>query len=225
MILNILIIILFGIGYHLGSKNGFIKEIGALVGLIVIYGIAFLGKGSLGFLFCKIFPFFTFSGRIKGITSLNVLFYHILAFFLILSILYIGYSIWMKFSSFIQKLVNYTIIGILPSKILGGLCASIITYVWIFITLLILYIPLHSYANIENSFLARKILYDSPLSYTINDITKTIEEMKPLVIDIKEQKISPKESNQKLIKIMIKYKLVNKDTIEELQRLGKLKIE
>ena len=133
-IVIILLILTFGI---LGWKKGVIKEAISLVGIIVVFVLAFTFKEELGNVLCKYFPFFQFSGSIKGLVSLNVLIYQVLAFFIIYSVLYAVYAIVFKATSLIQKLLNMTIVFVIPSKIAGAIVGLIKGYVVIFVALLV----------------------------------------------------------------------------------------
>lgn len=109
----ILMVIMFGI---VGFKKGIIKEAVSLIGIILVFIISFYFKETIGNILCKFLPFFTFSGPLKGLVSLNILIYQLIGFLIIYSILSGVYTLILKVSGIFQKLVNMTIVLILPSK-------------------------------------------------------------------------------------------------------------
>lgn len=220
-IVVILVLIMFAI---VGWKNGVIKEVVSLAGLVLIFVIAYTFKEEIGNTLCKYLPFFNFSGNIEGLVSLNILIYQMIAFFIILCILYTIYQIVLKLSGGLQKLVNLTIILKLPSKIAGLVVGAIEGYLIIFALLLILIVPLKEIDGISESKMIPTIVHNTPIisSYT-KDISNTITEIYDLADEVANEEITKNQANLKIIDTMIKYDVVSKKTVEQLQVLDKLK--
>lgn len=217
----ILILFMFGI---VGWKRGLIKESVSLVGIIIIFVIAFTLKEPVGNFLCKYFPFFHFGGNLKGIISINILIYQLFAFFIIYSLLFSIYAIILKLSGIIQKLINMTLILLLPSKIGGFLVAFVKGYIITFIILLVIMIPLKESPVFRESSLATKIVYNTPiLSSSANSITKTVTEVYKLGEQLSKNELTANEANLQTIDIMLKYKIVSPKTVEQLIVLDKLK--
>lgn len=217
----ILVLLMFGI---IGFKKGVIKEIVSLLGMIIVLVIAFTLKGYVGNILCKYLPFYNFAGNIKGMVSLNILFYQVIGFFIVYSVLFSIYMIILKISGILQKLVDMTIILLLPSKILGFVVSAIEGYIIIFVILLVLYIPLNSNEYFTNSKYVNKIMYETPiLSNNTKTINNTVEEIYNLGEDVNNKEIDINTANLKTIDLMLKNKIVNKKTIEQLIVLDKLK--
>ena len=87
-ILDIIIIVLIIIGALLGFVNGGIKTFVSAIGFIVVATISFMLKDIVAEVLFKICPFFNFFGVIKGVTSINILLYEVIAFIVIFGILY-----------------------------------------------------------------------------------------------------------------------------------------
>ena len=181
-------------------------------------------KEEIGNTLCKYLPFFNFSGNIEGLVSLNILIYQMIAFFIILCILYTIYQIVLKLSGWLQKLVNLTIILKLPSKIAGLVVGAIEGYLIIFALLLILIVPLKEIDGISESKMIPTIVHNTPIisSYT-KDISNTITEIYDLADEVANEEITKNQANLKIIDTMIKYDVVSKKTVEQLQVLDKLK--
>ena len=88
-IVDIVIVIFLLCGALIGFARGFIKETVIFVGTIVVVIGAFILKDVIAVFLYQNLPFINFGGFFKGITSLNIIFYEIVGFFLAL----IGLSI------------------------------------------------------------------------------------------------------------------------------------
>ena len=222
-IVIILLLVMFGV---VGWKQGVIKEAVQFIGMIIILVISFIFKGELGNLFCKWLPFFNFNGSpIEGMTTLNILLYQILGFVIIFTVLYAIYNIILKISGIFQKLVNWTIILLIPSKI-GGLILGLLEgYVLIFVILLIITgLPASYTSNFTNSSLVKTIVYKTPiLSSASKDVTNSMKDVYELVDEVAQKKITTNEANLKTVDVMLKYDLVTPKTVEQLVILDKLK--
>ena len=216
----ILVLIMFVI---VGFKRGVIKETVSLIGIIIIFVLAFTLKGFIGNFLCQYLPFFTFKGSIKGMVVINILLYQIIAFLIVFCLLLSFYSIALFFSKVIQKVVNLTIILIIPSKILGGVVSLVKGYIILFVVFLFLVIPIGHTDIFQNSTLIQYMLYETPIlsSYTGNFV-KPIQEVYELGKKVSKKKISVNEANLESLDIMLKYKVVDKDTISNLELMGKL---
>ena len=216
----ILLLIMFLI---VGFKNGVIREAFALIGIIAVFILSFVFKGLLGNLMCIILPFFKLSGIIEGFSVINILIYQIIAFMLVFAILLTIYEIFLKISKFIQKLVNLTIILILPSKLLGAVVSLIKGVIVLFAVFIVLMIPLKNSELFTGSTMVNQILYKTPiLSQSSNNFINTVEEIYNLAEKVSNKKISTNDANLELLDMMLKHKIVNKSTVESLVKLHKL---
>lgn len=216
----ILLLIMFLI---VGFKNGVIREAFALIGIIAVFILSFVFKGILGNLMCIILPFFKLSGVIEGFSVINILIYQIIAFMLVFAILLTIYEIFLKISKFIQKLVNLTIILILPSKLLGAVVSLIKGVIVLFAVFIVLMIPLKNSELFTGSTMVNQILYKTPiLSQSSNNYINTVEEIYNLAEKVSNKKISTNAANLELLDMMLKHKIVNKSTVESLVKLHKL---
>ena len=216
----ILLLIMFLI---VGFKNGVIREAFALIGIIAVFILSFVFKGLLGNLMCIILPFFKLSGVIEGFSVISILIYQIIAFMLVFAILLTIYEIFLKISKFIQKLVNLTIILILPSKLLGAVVSLIKGVIVLFAVFIVLMIPLKNSELFTGSTMVNQILYKTPiLSQSSNNYINTVEEIYNLAEKVSNKKISTNAANLELLDMMLKHKIVNKSTVESLVKLHKL---
>ena len=218
----ILILIMFTIG---GLKKGIIKAGISLVGLIIIYVISFSLKGIIGNLLCKYLPFFNLEGNYNGLTSINILIYQLIGFLLIFGILLSVYMIVLNLAKVLDTAANLTLVLIIPSKLLGGLLGLIEGYIIVFVCLVFLMAPLHNVDMFTESKLVNHIVYKSPLlTKYISPVTDTLKESYELGEDIRNDKITKKKANKKILKMMVKNKIVKQSFVDELIESGKLKM-
>lgn len=221
--LDIVIALVLIMSAIIGFKRGAIKEVVSLVGIIIVFILAFSLKGVLGNVLCKWLPFFNFAGNLEGVTVLNILLYQLIAFLIIYSLFFSVYMIVVKISGVVQKLVHMTIILWLPSKVIGAVVAFITGYVMVFVVLLALLIPLKDTDIFKNSKFANYIVYDTPiLASSSENISTSINEIYELGEDLSKGDISKNEANVKTMDILLKYKVVSAETARELVVLDKL---
>lgn len=222
-ILDIVIALVLIMSAIIGFKRGAIKEVVSLVGIIIVFILAFSLKGVLGNVLCKWLPFFNFAGNLEGVTVLNILLYQLIAFLIIYSLLFSVYMIVVKISGIVQKIVHMTIVLWLPSKVIGAVVAFITGYVMVFVVLLALLIPLKDTDIFKNSKFANYIVYDTPiLASSSENISTSINEIYELGEDLSKGDISKNEANVKTMDILLKYKVVSAETARELVVLDKL---
>lgn len=222
-ILDIVIALVLIMSAIIGFKRGAIKEVVSLVGIIIVFILAFSLKGVLGNVLCKWLPFFNFAGNLEGVTVLNILLYQLIAFLIIYSLLFSVYMIVVKISGIVQKIVHMTVILWLPSKLIGAVVAFITGYVMVFVVLLALLIPLKDTDIFKNSKFANYIVYDTPiLASSSENISTSINEIYELGEDLSKGDISKNEANVKTMDILLKYKVVTAETARELVVLDKL---
>lgn len=216
----ILLLVMFII---VGFKNGAIRELFALVGIIVVFVLSYSLKGILGNILCIVLPFFKITGVVEGLSVMNILLYQAIAFMIVFAILLTLYEILLKVSKFIQKIVNLTIILILPSKILGGIIAFVKGWIVLFAVFLCLMIPLKNTDLFTSSTMVNKIIYNTPvLSSHSSNFINSVEEIYNLEKELSNKEISKNEANLKTLDLMLKHKIVDKSTVEQLVKLHKL---
>ena len=218
------IVLFLILGFIIGFKHGVIRQLVSLIGIIIIFIIAFLTKGIIGNFLCTHLPFFNFIGPLEGLTTLNIIIYQLIAFLLIFIILLFIFFIIVKVSKVLEKVVDLTIILWLPSKLLGGLVCLLETYILIFILLVFLSVPLSTQDVFKESKLVNKILYETPL-ISDSKITKSIKKTTVLVNKISKNNISKESANKEILIILIENKIVDIDTINTLNDQNKLKIK
>jgi len=216
----LLFILLCGI---IGFKEGIIKKLSTTIGLILVIVLAFMFKSKVSFYFYENLPFFNFWGVFKGIQTINIIFYEILAFILIASVLMIVYNLLLSITGLIQKVVNATIILNLPSKILGFIVGLIEGYIWAYVILFIITLPIFSIPGISDAKTANYILKETPMLSQYTE--KTLDIYNDVHTIVKERKDKTnKEINEESLDLMLNYKIITIESAEKLINKSKIEI-
>lgn len=214
-ILDITIILLLMLSVVVGYKKGVFKEVVLFAGTIIVYIVAFLLKDKIGIILCKILPFFD----IKGLVSLNILIYQLIAFVLIAGLLFGVLAIILKVTGILQKAADISIILSLPTKILGGVFGLINGYIVIFVILLVCSIPFRNNEIFSSSYINNKILKSTPI---LTDSFGKVDDVILSVIKLQEKKNSMNSINIDLLNLYLEYDIIGENDLKEIIKTGKL---
>lgn len=179
----------------MGAKRGFTYQLIKMIGTILIIIIAYLFKDMFAHFLADNLNFINLDKNI------SIIIYKFISFTLLFMILKFILILLLKVSKVFEHILNATIILGIPSKILGGVLGFIEYYIYAFIILLILCLPIFK-IDINKSKVASYILKDTPvISKKING--EFITELK----DIFNSK-NIKESDYK--EILEKYNIIKK---------------
>lgn len=222
-VIDIAIVFLLLFGFLNGFKRGFIKQAVITIGTILVIILAFLFKNPLSMVLYKHLPFYTV-GLLKNYSSLNILLYELISFFILLSLFSLIFAVIVKISGLVEKILRATIILALPSKILGGILGVIETYNFCFIVLLIITMPIFMFSTepiITESKLKDKILNNTIIiSDMSKGLVKSIDKVNDLLMSKKQ--LGKKEFNCKTINVFVKNKVVSKKSVKYLQENNKI---
>ncbi len=222
-IIDAVIILFILLGGVVGFKEGVIKKLTSVVGLILVVVLAFTLKNKLSVYFYENLPFFDLWGVFKGIQILNVIFYEVVAFLVIASVLMLVYRVLLGFTGLIEKILKATIILSIPSKILGFIVGLIESYIWVYIVLFILTLPIINLKDIYTSKVANYIMEETP--YLSKYTGKTVKIYNDLyeVIDNKGNKTN-KQINEEAMDLMLKYDIITPESAEKLIDKNKVSV-
>ena len=221
--IDLIIIILFLIGGIVGFKEGVIKKLTSFIGIFLVVIIAFVLKNKLSIYFYENLPFFDLGGIFKGIQILNVLFYEVVAFVVIASLLLLVYNVLLMLTGLVEKILKATVILSIPSKLLGILVGVVETYVWVYIILFILTLPVINMKELYSSKMANFMLTNTPIlsKYTAKTV-KIYDDVYKLV-DKKGDKTS-KELNEETMDLMLKYDIITPESADKLIKTNKVTV-
>ncbi len=224
-IVDIIIVLFVLVWGAVGFQRGFIKETTMFVGLVAVIAIAFMLKNPVAAFLYERLPFFNFFGIFKGVTVLNILLYELIAFFLVLVVLMFILRIFTFFSNIIEKILNFTIIFGIPSKLMGFVVGLIEGYLLVFLILFFMSLPTFNFKIINDSSLKPKILTQTPiLSKMLDNTIASFEDIYTLKVKYNKS-TSNDQFNQEALGILLKHKIVSVESIEKLVDSGKLKVK
>ena len=223
-IIDIIILLFILIGGLIGFKEGVLKKLTSVVGLVLVIVIAFMLKNKISVYFYENLPFLDLWGIFKGIQILNVIFYEVLAFIIIASILMVVYNVLLGLTGLLEKMLKATVILSIPSKILGFIVGLIEAYIWVYIVLFILTLPVINLKDVYESKVATFIMKETP--YLSKYTNKTVEVYTSLydIIDNRDEKTN-EEVNKEAMELMLNYDIITVESAEKLIKRNKVTIE
>lgn len=222
---DIIIVLLLLGGAFAGFRKGLIKAAADFICTLAAIVLAFFLKNPLSVLLYTNLPFFKFGGIYEGISVLNIIIYELIAYLIVLFVLFGIVKIILKVTGVVEKIIDATLILTLPSKLLGLLFGLIESYLIVFIVLFsINHIPNVTFLATESN-IGNKILEKTPfLSDQLTDSFKSIDEICEVAKEYKEDP-NKKEANTKAFEILIKNKVLTKENANKLIDNGKINID
>lgn len=214
-LVDAIILLIILLGGVIGFKEGVIKKLTSVVGLVIVIVLSFILKNKLSVIFYENLPFFNLWGAFKGIQVLNILFYEMLAFVIIASVLTIVYRLILGFTGIIEKVLKATVILSIPSKILGFIVGLIENYIWVYLILFILTLPVINLKEVYESKTAVFIMEKTPILSKYTNKTLDIYNDLYAIIDSEGTK-SNEQVNEEAMDLMLKYEIITKDSARKL---------
>ena len=222
-IVDVIIILIIALGALVGFKEGAIKRTTSIVGLVLVVILSFTLKNYLSVYFYENLPFFDLWGVFKGIQVLNVVFYEMVAFLIIASVLTIVYRVILGITGIIEKILKATIILSIPSKILGFFIGIFEYYIWVYIFLFVLTLPVFNIKEIYESKTAMFIITETPILSKYTGKTLDIYNDLYSIIDNRENKTN-EQVNEEAMKLMLDYDIITTESARKLVDRNKVTV-
>lgn len=223
-IVDIFIVLFVLMGGVVGYKNGAIKEGVQFVGLFICLIVAFIFKDQLMVLMYENLPFFNFFGIIRGLDAINVLFYQLIAFIVIFAALMFILKVLIVITGFVELLLKMTVFLSVPSKIIGIFVGMIEFYVYVFVVLYILNMPIFNLSYVADSKYGNIVLENTPILSSFVDNTVNVYVDVWNIIKNRDKK-SNKEVNTLVLVTLLDNKLITVDSARKLVSANKIIIE
>ena len=217
MIVDILIVVFLLLGTYAGWRKGLIKSLVNFIGLVAVVILSFYLKTFVANFLIDKMPFFNFAG-LNGLSSVNILIYNVISFVFVFVILYCVLNLIISITGFIDLLLKFTVIWIIPSKILGAIVGLLETWVYLYLVLFVL-----SAFNVTSSF-----VLDSKVATFMLDKTPIVnnvfggayDTIKNVYDDIeayeKDENKTTEDLNLRILQIEINNGLITKEKAQEL---------
>ena len=177
-IVDAIIILCLLCGAALGFKRGVIQSATMFVGIIIVIILSYYLKNPLSKFMYTVFPFFEFSGALQGVTVLNILIYEAIAFLIIFILLNVILQVAIKATGLLEKILKFTIVLGIPSKILGAIFGLLEQFIYVFVFLFLLSRISFTAPYVMESKLANGILDKTPvISGVVESSYQSFEEI------------------------------------------------
>ena len=224
-IVDVIIILLILACGAAGFKRGVFKQLVTTVGFVLAVVIAFYLKNPVAEFLSLHLPFFEFGGSFSNATSINIIFYQIVSFILVIIVLEAILNILIKVTGVIEKILKVTIILGIPSKILGFIVGIIEGFIITFLILFFLRQPAFNLKIFDDSKLTDPILNSTPLlSQVAGDFVDAFNDLYELGNDYYEQEFSENTLTLKSIDVMLEHGIITPDYVMKLVEAKKIKV-
>ena len=220
---DIIIVIALVLGAIGGFKAGVIKKTADFVGIFLVIILSFYLKNYLSVIMYENLPFINFGGFIKGIEAINILFYEVLAFIIVFSLLMLILKIVLMLTGLIEKILKATVILSIPSKLLGIVVGVIEMYVYLFLILVIVSLPIFDSSFLKDSKMNNFILNNTPVLSGVSEEIIDIYGDVYNIIDNRKNKTN-EQLNEEILKVLIDKKVVTKESAKKLVDKNKIHI-
>lgn len=223
-IIDVIIVLMIAMGAIVGFKNGAIKTGTKFIGLFAIFIISFILKDKLMVFLYENMPFFDFFGAIKGIDAINVLFYQLVSFVVIFIGLMFILKVLLVVTGLVEWLLKLTIFLSIPSKILGLFVGMLEFYVYLFIILYILNMPIFGLTLVSESNVGSIMLEKTPiLSDLVDNTVKAYSDVWNVVKN--RDNLSNADANKYVLATLLDNKLISIESARKLVESNYISIE
>lgn len=220
---DIVILIALALGAVAGFKAGVIKKTADFLGTFIIVILAFYLKNDLSVIMYENLPFFNFGGFIKGVEAINVLLYEVLAFIIVFIALLFILKVILMVTGLIEKILKATVILSIPSKLLGIVVGAVEMYVYVFIILVVLTLPIFNIPYVRESKLANFMLNNTPILSGISEEMIDIYGNVYTIVTEKDNKTN-EELNEEVLTFLIDKQVLSKESAKKLVEQNKIHI-
>lgn len=222
-VVDVIIIALLILGGVAGFKAGVIKKLTDFIGMFVVIILAFYLKNYISVIMYENLPFFNFFGLINGIDTLNILLYEVIAFLVIFIALLFVLKVVLMLTDLVEKILKATVILSIPSKLLGIVVGVIEMYVYLFLILVIVSLPIFDSSFLKDSKMNNFILNNTPVLSGVSEEIIDIYGDVYNIIDNRKNKTN-EQLNEEILKVLIDKKVVTKESAKKLVDKNKIHI-
>lgn len=221
-VVDILIIVILILFILKGFSNGIFKEGISFVGGIVVLVLAYFLKNPVSQFLYQTMPFFKFSSIMSGISVLNVIIYELIAFMLVATVLLLIYEIILKMTNIFEKILRWTFVFALPSKLGGAVIGFVEGVVVIFICLFVCLQFSGTRNYVRESKYADMVLTKTPfLGDAINPIYNSLQEIYKIAERYRDEP-NKDSANLESMEVLLKYRVLDIKSAEYLVEKRKL---
>lgn len=218
-----IIILIVLAGFYIGWQRGFIKEVTDFVALFISMILSALFKNSLANMLYTLLPFFKYSGSINKLLSLNIIFYQVIIYLLLLMFFLGIYQLIIRKLKIKEKIVETMVETNLVFNILGTIIGGPLMALFLYNVLLFAKLPMFNLDIVNNSKYANLIMEKTLIVSDRNKAIYSSNEYVLNAINNEELKIIDRTYlDNKITTNMISNKLIKEEKVKELYDKGLL---
>ncbi len=221
LIVSAVIVIYIFFEVYAGWKKGFFESSIRFLGVILAVIGAYLLKDSVSVLMYTHLPFFEFGGLFKGVSSLNIILYELIAFVAVFILLMLVVKIICKITGLIDKIMSLVFFLGIPNKILGGLVGFVQALVFLYFVIFGVKVVGNLVGMEMRPSLADVVVELPVLNNTFGDILSSLDDITALATEYENTK-DKDEFNNKAIEILLEYEIITEDNLKLLIESGKI---
>lgn len=222
ILIDIIIILIVALETYSGYKKGFLESSIKLLGFIGAFVGAYILKSPLSILMYTHLPFFKFDGLFRGMSSLNIVIYEIIAFIVTFILLRIIIKLVAKVLGLVERLLSFIFFIGVPSKILGALVGFVKSIIILYFAIFVFKFGCN-FMNISvGESLADDIVNIPVLKNVFGNVLNSVDEITAMAREYEDTK-DKDEFNNKAMDILLKYNVISKDNLQILIDNGKIK--
>lgn len=218
------VVIIFGLilGGMAGARNGVFKQTTLLIGTILCFVLSWLLKDFIANFLSYTLPFFNFAGPFKGLTSLNIVMYQLIAFMILMALFTSVLVVLLKITDGFEKFLKFTVLLGIPSKILGFIVGVLEAYVILFAILFFVNQPAFNFDVVNESHFKDPILTSSPgLSNMVGDMNDAVNDIYYITKDYHYSQNS-NTFNKRVVNSLLEHDVIDDEYLNELRTRGKI---
>ncbi len=221
LVVSILVILIFVADVIAGYRKGFLEGGVKFLKTIIAMLSAYFMKAPLSKYMYLNLPFFRLEGLFKGVTSLNILIYEVIAFFLVFILVLVILNVvstLLKLDEKVLRLVS--IIGV-PNKIMGAIIGGLKSIVFLYFCLTLFFV-VSNYLKIDTGESLGDYVVNTPiLKSTFGNVLDSFDQITDLAVQY--ENIQDKdELNKKSIDILLEYDIITQENLDLLIDAGKV---
>ncbi len=222
MVINVLILLILLADVIAGYKKGFLEHTIKFVRILVSMVGAYFLKGPLSAYMYTNLPFFDLAGLFHGVTTLNILIYEVIAFFVVFIVIFIIVTVISDILKLEERLLRIvSIIGV-PNKIMGAIIGFCKSFILLYFGLSLFFVGANFMKWDAGVSLGNYIVEFPILKNTFGSILDSFDEITALAVEYED--IQDKEElNNKSIDILLKYDIITEENLELLIESGKVR--
>lgn len=214
---SVIIVLVILFGFYIGWQRGFVKEITDFLALLISMILAGIFKGPLANLLYTVLPFYSFPGSVRSLYSVNIVFYQVILYLLLL-LFFLGiYQLIIQKFKLKDKIVETAVEANIVSSILGAVIGGPLIALFVYNIVLFAKLPVFNLHTVNNSKVANLMMKKTFMVSNINKALYISNEYVLGIINSDELKdIDKTYLDNNIITYMVNNNLIDEKKVNKL---------